>query len=153
MAKLEGGSKDVYEAMQRWHNRSLGHRLYDAFTVAGLRVEAIEPGRLLCSFMVPPRLTSASNRMHGGAVASLVDLVGSAVIFTGGSPVTGVSLDITVSYLGAAHANEEIEVEARVLGIGDKTGCVTVEVRRKDTGQVLAHGRHTKYLANVSSKL
>uniref|UniRef100_N1R4I2 Uncharacterized protein n=1 Tax=Aegilops tauschii TaxID=37682 RepID=N1R4I2_AEGTA len=74
MAKLEGGSKDVYEAMQRWHNRSLGHRLYDAFTVAGLRVEAIEPGRLLCSFMVPPRLTS-----------------------------------------------EEIEVEARVLGIGDKT--------------------------------
>lgn len=60
MAKLEGGSKskDVDEAIERWHNRSLGHRLYDAFTVAGLRVEAIEPGRLLCSFMVPPRLTS-----------------------------------------------------------------------------------------------
>ncbi|KAM3259909.1 hypothetical protein ACQJBY_051288 [Aegilops geniculata] len=108
MAKLEGGSKskDVDEAMERWHDRSLGHRLYDAFTVAGLRVEAIDPGRLLCSFMVPPRLTS-----------------------------------------------EEIEVEARVLGIGDKTGCVTVEVRRKDTGHVLAHGRHTKYVANVSSKL
>ncbi|KAM3277742.1 hypothetical protein ACQJBY_045565 [Aegilops geniculata] len=154
MGKLEGGSEDVDEAMERWHNRSLGHRLYDAFSVAGLRVEAIEPGRLLCSFMVPPRLTSsASNRMHGGAVASLVDLVGSAVIFAGGSPVTGVSLDITVSYLGAARANEEIEIEDRVLGIGDKTGCVTVEVRRKDTGQVLAHGRHTKYLANVSSKL
>ncbi|XBH94384.1 hypothetical protein VPH35_085172 [Triticum aestivum] len=148
MAKLEGGSKskDVDEAMERWHNRSLGHRLYDAFTVAGLRVEAIDP--------VPPRLTtSASNRMHGGAVASLVDLVGSAVIFAGGSPLTGVLLDITVSYLGAARANEEIEIEARVLGLGDKTGCVTVEVRRKDNGQVLAHGGHTKYLANVSSKL
>lgn len=48
---------------------------------------------------------------------------------------------------------EEIEIEARVLGIGDKTGCVTVEVRRKGTGQVLAHGRHTKYPAAVSSKL
>ncbi|EMS53374.1 hypothetical protein TRIUR3_27835 [Triticum urartu] len=147
MAKLEGGSKDVDEAMEKWHNGSLSHRLYDVFTVAGLRVEAIEPGRLLCSFMVPARLTS------GGAVASLVDLVGSAVIFAGGSPVTGVSLDITVSYLGAARANEEIEIDARVLDIGDKTGCVTVEVRRKDNGQVLAHGRHTKYLANVSSKL
>uniref|UniRef100_A0A8R7UMG9 Acyl-coenzyme A thioesterase 13 n=3 Tax=Triticum TaxID=4564 RepID=A0A8R7UMG9_TRIUA len=154
MAKLEGGSKDVDEAMEKWHNGSLSHRLYDVFTVAGLRVEAIEPGRLLCSFMVPARLTSsASNRMQGGAVASLVDLVGSAVIFAGGSPVTGVSLDITVSYLGAARANEEIEIDARVLDIGDKTGCVTVEVRRKDNGQVLAHGRHTKYLANVSSKL
>ena len=38
-------------------------------------------------------------------MASLVDLVGSAVIFAGGSPVTGVSLDITISYLGAARAN------------------------------------------------
>jgi acyl-coenzyme A thioesterase 13 len=43
--------------------------------------------------------------MHGGAVASLVDLVGSAVIFAGGSPTTGVSLEITVSYLNAMRAN------------------------------------------------
>ena len=47
--------------------------------------------------------------MHGGALASLVDLLGSAVFFAGGSPVTGVSLDITVSYLGAACANVRYE--------------------------------------------
>jgi hypothetical protein len=28
-----------------------------------------------------------------------------------------------------------------------------VEVRRKTTGEVLAHGRHTKYLATISSKM
>jgi acyl-coenzyme A thioesterase 13 len=44
-------------------------------------------------------------QMHGGAVASLVDLAGSAAIFAGGSPTTGVSLDITVSYLNATRAN------------------------------------------------
>jgi acyl-coenzyme A thioesterase PaaI-like protein len=43
--------------------------------------------------------------MHGGALASLVDLVGSAVFFAGGSPATGVSLEITISYLNAARAN------------------------------------------------
>lgn len=32
-------------------------KLYDVFTVAGLRVDAIEPGLALCSFTVPPRLT------------------------------------------------------------------------------------------------
>jgi len=33
-------------------------KLFDAFTVAGLRVDAIEPGRaMICSFTVPPRLT------------------------------------------------------------------------------------------------
>uniref|UniRef100_A0A453LNJ4 Uncharacterized protein n=1 Tax=Aegilops tauschii subsp. strangulata TaxID=200361 RepID=A0A453LNJ4_AEGTS len=72
MAKLEGGSKDVDEAMERWHNRSLAHRLYDAFTVAGLRVEAVEPGHLLCSFMVPPRLTSVRSPSHGRARGSSV---------------------------------------------------------------------------------
>jgi len=47
----------------------------------------------------------ASKRMHRGALASLVDLVGSAVFFAGGSPTTGVSLEITISYLTAARAN------------------------------------------------
>jgi acyl-coenzyme A thioesterase 13 len=43
--------------------------------------------------------------MHGGAVASLVDLVGSAVFFAGGSPTTGVSVEITVSFLNPVRAN------------------------------------------------
>ncbi|TVU36293.1 hypothetical protein EJB05_18223, partial [Eragrostis curvula] len=154
MAKLlGGGSKDAEDAaLREWEEHGAASKFYDIFTVAGLRVDAVEPGRVLCTFTVPPRLTDASQRMHGGALASLVDLVGSAVFFAGGLPTTGVSLEITVSYLSAARANEEIEIEARVLGIGRTTGCVTVEVRRKDTGEVIAHGRHTKYLA-VSSKL
>ncbi|XP_062187108.1 uncharacterized protein LOC133890651 [Phragmites australis] len=154
MANAEGRSKDAEAAAaaREWQEPGMASKLYDVFTVAGLRVDAIEPGRALCSFTVPPRLTDASKRMHGGAVASLVDLVGSAVFFAGGTPTTGVSLEITISYLNAACANEEIEIEARVLGIGGTTGCATVEVRKKGTGEVIAHGRHTKYLA-VSSRL
>ncbi|KAM0925867.1 hypothetical protein ACQ4PT_003782 [Festuca glaucescens] len=114
MAKLEGGSVDqmakledgsVDEAMGEWHERGVGTRPFDALTVAGLRVDAIEPGRALFSFTVPARLT------------------------------------------------EEIEIEAKVLSIGEMIGCVTVEVRRKATSEVLAHGRHTKYLATIASKM
>lgn len=39
--------------------------------------------------------------MHGGATASLVDLVGSAAIFTV-APASGVSIEINVSYLDSA---------------------------------------------------
>lgn len=39
--------------------------------------------------------------MHGGATASLVDLVGSAAIFTV-APSSGVSIEINVSYLDSA---------------------------------------------------
>jgi acyl-coenzyme A thioesterase 13 len=66
MAKLEGGSKsnDVDEAMREWHERGLGTRLYDAFTVAGLCIDAIEPGRALFSFTVPPRLTVRAEQLY-----------------------------------------------------------------------------------------
>ncbi|XP_021734738.1 putative esterase C31F10.02 isoform X2 [Chenopodium quinoa] len=77
-------------------------RFFDAFIVHGLRIDQIEHGRVLCSFNVPQRLLNTANTLHGGAIASLVDLVGSAVVFTVGAPSTGVSVEINVSYLDAA---------------------------------------------------
>lgn len=44
---------------------------------------------------------NTGNFMHGGATASLVDLVGSAAIFTV-APASGVSIEINVSYLDSA---------------------------------------------------
>ncbi|KAL4613710.1 hypothetical protein ACB092_07G000500 [Castanea dentata] len=72
----------------------------------------------------------------------VVDLVGSAVIYGVGAPATGVSVEINVSYLDAAFADEEIEIEARVLRVGKAIGVVSVEFR-KETGKIIAQGRHT----------
>lgn len=47
---------------------------------------------------------------------------------------------------------EEIEIEARVLRVGKAVGVVSVELRKKKTGKIIAQGRHTKYLA-ISSKM
>ncbi|KAG6779391.1 hypothetical protein POTOM_015771 [Populus tomentosa] len=47
---------------------------------------------------------------------------------------------------------EEIEIEARVLRVGKAVGVVSVELKKKKTGKIIAQGRHTKYLA-VPSKL
>ncbi|CAN1144449.1 hypothetical protein LINPERHAP2_LOCUS14104 [Linum perenne] len=48
---------------------------------------------------------NARNFLHGGATTTLVDLVGSVVIFTVGPPQTGVFVEINVSYLDAAYVN------------------------------------------------
>ena len=50
-------------------------------------------------------LKNAGNSLHGGATATLVDLVGSAVMYTVGAPITGVSVEINISYLDAAYAH------------------------------------------------
>ncbi|KAJ7001014.1 acyl-coenzyme A thioesterase 13 [Populus alba x Populus x berolinensis] len=127
-------------------------RFFERFIMQGLHIDLIEPGRVVCSMKVPPRLLNGGNFLHGGATATLVDLVGSAAIFTVGAPATGVSVEINVSYLDAAFADEEIEIEARVLRVGKAVGVVSVELKKKRTGKIIAQGRHTKYLA-VPSKL
>ncbi|KAL9233402.1 hypothetical protein vseg_008411 [Gypsophila vaccaria] len=130
----------------------LPYKIFDPIIIHGLRVDRIEHGRILCTFPVPPRLLNTANTLHGGAIASLVDLIGSAVIYTVGAPSTGVSVEINVSYLDAAQLDEEIEIEGKALRIGKSIGVVSVELRKKASGKIIAQGRHTKYLP-VTSKL
>ena len=47
---------------------------------------------------------------------------------------------------------EEIEIECKVLRVGKSVGVVSVEIRKKKTGKIIAQGRHTKYLL-VRSKI
>ncbi|KAK9735610.1 hypothetical protein RND81_04G215500 [Saponaria officinalis] len=131
---------------------NLPYKFFDPFIIQGLHVDLIEHGRIICTFNVPNRLLNTANTLHGGAIASLVDLVGSAVIYTVGAPSTGVSVEINVSYLDAAQLNEEIEIEGKALRIGKSIGVVSVELRKKANGKIIAQGRHTKYLP-VTSKL
>jgi hypothetical protein len=43
--------------------------------------------------------------LHGGATASLVDLVGSAVFYTAGAQTRGSPLEMNISYLDAAFSD------------------------------------------------
>ncbi|PON51507.1 Phenylacetic acid degradation-related domain containing protein [Parasponia andersonii] len=133
---------------------ALPSKLFEALVTQGLHVDLIETGRLVCSFTVPTRLLNDGNYLHNAATVTLVDLVGSAVIYSIEAPheFSGVSLEINVSYMDAAYAGEEIEVEAKVLRLGKAIGVISVELRKKKTGKIIAQGRHTKYLA-ASSKL
>ena len=47
---------------------------------------------------------------------------------------------------------DEIEIEAKTLRVGKAIAVVSVELKNKKTGKIIAQGRHTKYLA-LSSKL
>ncbi|KAL6552255.1 hypothetical protein OROGR_008409 [Orobanche gracilis] len=124
----------------------------DPIVMQGLKIDHVERGRIVCSFTVPSRLVNTDNSLHGGATAALVDVVGSAVIFTVGATFTGVSVEINVSYLDRAYVGEEIEIECKALRIGKAMAVVSVDFRSKTTGKLIAQGRHSKYLS-VHSKM
>ncbi|KAM1422401.1 hypothetical protein ACFX2I_004538 [Malus domestica] len=131
---------------------TLPDKFFEPFIMKGVKVDLLEPGRIVCSFKVPPRLLNGGNFMHGGATATLVDLIGSAALLSSGALNVGVSVEINVSYLDSAYPGEDVEIESRTLRVGKSVGVVSVEFRKKKTGKIIAQGRHTKYLA-VSSKL
>ncbi|MFQ6633118.1 hypothetical protein Gotur_010943 [Gossypium turneri] len=94
-------------------------RFFENFIMQGLHVDQIEKGRVLCSMKVPPRLLNAGNFLHGGATASLVDLVGSAVIYTYGATSSGVSVEISITYLDAAYVGVKKEETDSSIIFGD----------------------------------
>ncbi|XP_058781298.1 uncharacterized protein LOC131655430 [Vicia villosa] len=119
-----------------------------------LRLDLIQPGRVVFSMKIPPRLLNSAKYLHGGAIATLVDVVGAAAVPAAGFPWdSGVSLEINVSCLDAAYVHEEIEIDARVLRVGKTIAVISVDLRKKKTGQIFAQGRHTKYLPAITSKM
>uniref|UniRef100_A0A453C0J5 Acyl-coenzyme A thioesterase 13 n=2 Tax=Aegilops tauschii subsp. strangulata TaxID=200361 RepID=A0A453C0J5_AEGTS len=97
-------------------------------------------------------LQSPQGYLLSGVTATLADQLGSAVFFSSGVGTSGVSLEISVSYVDTAAVGEEIEVEAKLLRAGKSVGVVSVDFRKKRSGKLMAQARHTKYLA-VSSRL
>ncbi|CAN6559442.1 unnamed protein product [Malus baccata var. baccata] len=121
---------------------------YDAFALRGIRVERVEPGVVICSFKVPPRLIDRDGTLANGAIANLVDIVGGSLAFIPDLPMN-VSVDISVSYVSTAKVHDELEITSRVLGrTGGYCGTI-VTFRNKSTGEIIAEGRHSLFRSNA----
>eukprot|EP00246_Nothoceros_aenigmaticus_P007232 TRINITY_DN2090_c0_g1_i1.p1 TRINITY_DN2090_c0_g1~~TRINITY_DN2090_c0_g1_i1.p1 ORF type:complete len:222 (-),score=17.45 TRINITY_DN2090_c0_g1_i1:235-900(-) len=126
---------------------------YDALVGRRIKIERTEKGRVVCSFKVTPGMCNLLKMLHGGILSSLVDVIGTAAIVASGSKITGVSVDINVSHVNGAKLGDEVEIDAKCLGVGENLAQVSVDFTDKETGQVIAQGRHTKYLSIPRPKL
>ena len=117
--------------------------------LAGFTVLEAENGKARVRIPVDERVQNLSGNLHGGAIATLVDDVGTLAVMTGdkdGRP--GVSTDLNVSFLSAGRAGDVILVEATVLKTGRTLAYVSVDLRRESDGTLIAQGRMTKFLAS-----
>ncbi|XVF80206.1 hypothetical protein PTKIN_Ptkin15bG0052500 [Pterospermum kingtungense] len=77
---------------------------------------------------------------HVGAIATMIDDVGSASIYSVVDHVKA-SLDFNISFYATAKVQEEVEIEAKVIGMKGKLSQVLVEIRRKGNGELIALGK------------
>ena len=119
----------------------------------GLRVTRVDEaaGEVEAEFEVEEGLQNAYETLHGGAAATLVDVVGTMALLARDPARAGVSVELSVAYVAAARAGETVRCLGRALKVGRRLGFASVELRRKGDGELVATGRHTKAYAEERS--
>lgn len=116
-------------------------------SLTGIEVLAVEGGKARVRLPVSEAVQNLNGALHGGAVATLVDVVGTLAIMSAdrdGRP--GVSTDLNVSWFSPAPGGATVLVEATVLKSGRTLAFVQVDLRRENDGVLVAQGRMTKFL-------
>ncbi|KAL2866852.1 PaaI family thioesterase [Aspergillus lucknowensis] len=112
-----------------------------------LRVTAARPGTVNFELDIQKEHTNRLQILHGGTIASMVDLGGSLAVASRGLFATGVSTDLNVTYLSSGgKVGDKILAEATCDKFG-KTLAYTSIKFTNGKGDVFARGSHTKYVA------
>ncbi|KAJ8640810.1 hypothetical protein MRB53_017504 [Persea americana] len=118
----------------------------EPLALSGIEVIRAERGRFLCKFVVPRHLTDKEGNWHPGAIAALIDAVGTATVLSY-MEQGQVSIDFEISYFSRARTNDEVEIDAKVYVNQGKITTMIAEIKKKESGEMLALGR--QWMASV----
>ncbi|EGR49016.1 uncharacterized protein TRIREDRAFT_61020 [Trichoderma reesei QM6a] len=105
----------------------------------------LEPSNLTYCPLIQNRLQT----IHGGTLASLVDLGGSLAVASTGRFATGVSTDLNVTYLSPGGKPGDVLKGTSICDKIGKTLAFTTVQFYNGKGQLVARGSHTKYVAGT----
>lgn len=132
--------RSVWESFRA--NSGLEPRLLD-----NLRITAARPGVVNFELNIRKEHTNRLGILHGGTIASMVDLGGSLAVASKGLFATGVSTDLNVTYLNSGgRIGDLLRAEVTCDKFG-KTLAYTSIKFTNDKDQLVARGSHTKYVA------
>nr|CDP28135.1 Putative Thioesterase [Podospora anserina S mat+] len=114
--------------------------------VVKLRVVNASKGRVDLELDITKDHTNRLKIIHGGTIASLVDLGGSLAVASEGLYATGVSTDLNVTYLkSGGKVGDKLQAVAECEKIGP-TLAFTKVTFTNPLGELVARGSHTKYV-------
>ncbi|KAK4224199.1 HotDog domain-containing protein [Podospora fimiseda] len=112
-----------------------------------MRITNASQGKVEFELDITKDHTNRLKIIHGGTIASMVDLGGSLAVASMGLYATGVSTDLNVTYLsGGGKVGDTIKAVATCDKIG-RTLAYTTVTFTNGKGELAARGSHTKYVA------
>ena len=113
------------------------------------RVLSASNGRVDFELDIHKDHTNRLQTIHGGTLASLVDLGGSLAVASTGRFATGVSTDLNVTYLAPGGRPGDVLKGTAVCDKIGKTLAFTTVTFTNSKGQLAARGSHTKYVTGT----
>lgn len=107
-----------------------------------------EPGLIRARLPVDSVHVNSKGSLHGTLSACVVDWAAGMAIASHGLSTTGVSTDLSVSYLSTAKLGEILDIEGRTGKLGKTLAFTTITVSKQLEGEsvIVAQGSHTKYV-------
>ncbi|KAI8880938.1 Thioesterase/thiol ester dehydrase-isomerase [Backusella circina FSU 941] len=130
-----------------YYNMSEKPTFWEDLLSKQMSIVAAEPDKLTWKFTVKDQHCNHMNNLHGGCVATLIDICSSfAVLVATGKEwsLIGISTDLSVSYLRGVPEGEEITIVCDVLRVGTALGNIHTKIYNKK-GELCFAGSHTKY--------
>ncbi|EEU04077.1 thioesterase superfamily protein [Dictyostelium discoideum AX4] len=119
--------------------------------------EKLEKGKVVMSMTVDEKYCNVLSNLHGGAIATLTDVISSIAILTTNldAIVPSVSVEISMVYSNPAPVDRKIFIVSSVYKSGRNLAFTetTIYLDSEDSGIVIAKGSHTKFIVNKKAKL
>jgi uncharacterized protein (TIGR00369 family) len=134
LAEMERSYDLMLAAMRQVYAEMPIHKLL------GIDVVELEQGRALATMPVRPEAFNSTGNLHGGAIATLIDVAAGSAAATSPTFLPGsnhlVTADLHIRYLGRPHG-DSIRAEAVILRSGRQ--LIVVDVRVTDPeGRLIA---------------
>ncbi|CAH1419291.1 unnamed protein product [Lactuca virosa] len=130
---------DYSKAAKKWLENSSKVQL-DGLALQGMRIDRVEIGLIRCDFVIPDHLSDENGNWHVGAMSVLIDDMAAGAVFS----YCGCNLatvDFTMSFYSSAKVNEEVEIEANVVGEKGNLVSVVIDIKKKGSKEKVVVGK------------
>ncbi|KAL4559984.1 hypothetical protein LXL04_032132 [Taraxacum kok-saghyz] len=141
---------DYSKAAKKWLENSTKFQL-DGLALQGIRIDRVEIGVVRCNFVIPDHLSDENGNWNVGAISVLIDDMAAGAVFSycGGNLAT---VDFTMSFYSMAKVNEEVEIEANVVGEKGNLVSVVIDIKKKANGEKVVVGKQWMHLPSASER-
>ncbi|GKE51351.1 thioesterase superfamily protein [Tanacetum coccineum] len=112
----------------------------DGLALKGMKIDRVDLGYIRCYFLIPHHLSDGNGKWNVGAMSVLIDCMaaGAAFSITGGNLAT---VDFTMSFYSTVKVNEEVEIEASVVGEKGNLLSVIIDIKKKGSEEKVVVGK------------